>query len=155
MEETRGRPDWERAIVASHRALVGEELCPAEDLFDYRGVVLCHDTSSDPLFVYANRTAQRLWRRSWEHFIGMPSRLTAPVQERAQRAAALQRNVVVRGYEGLRVDSGGTLFEIREATVWPVHEDGDVKLPIIGQAATFLQWEFRPEDQLGERDHVV
>ena len=91
MEETRGRPDWEWAIVASHRALVGEELCPAEDLFDYRGVVLCHDTSSDPLFVYANRTAQRLWRRSWEHFIGMPSRLTAPVQERAQRAAALHR----------------------------------------------------------------
>ncbi|ABW14794.1 conserved hypothetical protein [Parafrankia sp. EAN1pec] len=37
--------------------------------------LLAHDASTDPLFVYANKTAQQRFEYTWDEFVGMPSRL--------------------------------------------------------------------------------
>lgn len=114
--------------------LTGEHLCAPGDLYDLPAVVLCHDTSDDPVFVYANVAAQALWERSWEQFIGWPSRLTAPESERASRAAALSADDLVRGYSAIRVSASGYLFRIHDATLWTVRDEHG---QVCGQAATF------------------
>jgi len=128
--------DWPTLITASYERAVGQPLCGPGELEDLSAVVLCHDTSSDPVFVYANQSARDLWEMP---MVGMASRLSAPPQARAQRAAALASDAVVRGYSGLRVSASGRLFHIVDATVWPVtDESGTVR----GQAATFGHWQF-------------
>lgn len=131
---------WAAAIADSYRVEVGTPLADAEELMDLPAVVLCHDTSVDPVFVYANRAAQRLWRRTWLEFMGLPSRLSAPPQERAARSRALAGGEVVRGYGGVRVTADGQLFTIAEATVWPVTVSVDGTRIRVGQAATFSEW---------------
>jgi hypothetical protein len=126
--------DWARWITTSYEDLVGRQLCVAADLYDLPSVVLCHDTSADPLFVYANAAGQRLWERSLDDFIGWPSRLTAPADMRAERAAALSHSGLVQGYSGVRVSASGRLFRIHDATVWTVSDDNGA---VCGQAATF------------------
>ncbi len=125
---------WPQRIVDSYRKLLGAQLCAPEELYDLPAVVLCHDTSADPLFVYANRAAQQLWERSWEDFIGWPSRLTAPPAEQPSRAQALASQTVVRGYSGIRIAASGRLFRIHDATVWTVLDEAGL---VCGQAATF------------------
>lgn len=124
---------WRERITQSYLSAVGEPLCDPAELDALPAVVLCHDTSADPVFVYANDAAQSLWERSLADFLGWPSRLTAPPSERAQRAAALAAGAVVRGYSGVRVSTSGRLFRIHDATVWTITDAGDV----VGQAATF------------------
>lgn len=127
---------WPRWITASYEQSAGEALCDAGALYDLPAAVLCHDTSADPVFVFANLAAQELWERHWDDFIGWPSRLTAPPEHRGERAQALAQDAVVRGYSGVRVSASGRLFRILDATVWPVvDETGQLR----GQAATFAQ----------------
>jgi PAS domain S-box-containing protein len=99
--------------------------------------VLAHDTSADPLFVYANRAAQRAFGYTWEEFVGMPSRLSAEAPERAERQRlldAVARDGFVSGYSGIRVARDGRRFPVSEGIVWQlVDEAGTVH----GQAATF------------------
>ena len=128
--------DWPQLITDSYERALGRRLCPAGDLDRLAAVVLCHDTSPDPLFVYANRAAVALWERP---LVGTASRLTAPPEARADRAAALASGDVVRGYSGERVAASGRRFQILDATVWPVWDDGG---EVCGQAATFAQWRF-------------
>lgn len=133
-----GRLHWAHLICQSYELQVGPNWWRPGQLDHATDVVLCHDCSTDPVFVYANRAAALLWERPVAAFIGWPSRLTAPAQERAGRAAALaDAAVVVRGYSGVRVASSGRLFRIEGATVWPVHDRRGV---LVGQAATFSQW---------------
>ncbi len=127
---------WSLWITASYAAEVGRPLCAPSELYGLDAVVLCHDTSPDPGFVYANVAAQTLWQRSWDDFLGWPSRLTAPEQARAQRALALAQPGLVRGYSGVRVDRQGRLFRIHDATVWTVRDQAGT---VRGQAATFEQ----------------
>ena len=105
------------------------------ELDDLAAVVLCHDTSADPFFVYANRAAEALWQR---RLVGTPSRLTAPPDARAERATALRSGLVVRGYSGERVSASGRRFRILDATVWDVVDEHGVQR---GQAATFVRTE--------------
>lgn len=134
---------WRELILASYQRLVGRALLPhggpATGLDRVPFVVLCHDTSADPVFVYANLAAQALWERPQALFLGWPSRLTAPESERPARAAALAGHEVVRGYTGVRVTASGRLFRICDATVWPVCDNTGVRR---GQAAAFSRWEF-------------
>lgn len=125
--------DWPTLITTSYRQSLGQWLCAPADLDDLSAVVLCHDTSEDPVFVYANRAAVTLWERP---LVGTPSRLTAPPEARAQRAAALASGQVVRGYSGLRESASGRRFRIKDATVWTVT---DAHGQIRGQAATFSE----------------
>jgi len=113
---------------------------PAKDLFSNEMAVLAHDNRHDPRLIYANATALRLWERSWQEMIGMPSRYTAEVAARAQRAFALQRaqnQDAFEGYSGVRVSRTGQRFMINNARIWTLWDD---KGRNCGQAAAFSSW---------------
>ena len=131
---------WAAAIAESYAHETGSPLADPTELLDLPAVVLCHDTAADPVFVFANRTAQRLWNRSLADFLGMPSRLTAAPAARQARAAALDQPGLVRGYSGERITADGRLFQIMAATVWPVSISIDGERVRVGQAATFDRW---------------
>ncbi|MDT3438758.1 MULTISPECIES: MEKHLA domain-containing protein [unclassified Pseudofrankia] len=102
--------------------------------------VLAHDGAADPLFVYANATAQRLFEYGWDEIVGLPSRLSAAEADRDERAA-LMSDVLLRGYtndyRGLRVARSGRRFWIEDATVWNlVDRHGEFQ----GQAALIRAW---------------
>jgi RimJ/RimL family protein N-acetyltransferase len=141
------------AILDSHRDRVGEDLVgrtgdPRSDallLRDSEAVVLCHDGSDDPRFVYANGAAAIRWSTDVAHLIGLPSRLSAAEEHRGERAGALATALtsgVHRGYRGERQALDGTSFEVDGATLWTV--DGLPDGP--GQAATFTRSTPAPPD---------
>ncbi len=105
-------------------------------------VLVSHGTEADPLFNYANLTAQRLWELSWGDFVGMPSRRSAELQAQADRSSALSSALNggwLRGYSGIRIAAGGRRFRIYDGTIWNLL---DVAGERKGQAATFSRWEF-------------
>ena len=136
-----------RAILDSHRVRVGTELVhrsrepevDAARLMDLDAVVLSHDGGTDPVFVYANRAAADLWRMPIEDLVGMPSRLSAPPEQRAARATMLvdaASTGVLTDYSGERVARDGTRFVIEKATLWTVDDYPDRP----GQAVVFRDW---------------
>jgi PAS domain-containing protein len=92
-------PRFSDMLAGSHVSIVGERLVPtglrgaeaAAWLYDAPTPLLAHDTSSDPLFVYANRKAQEVFGYSGDEFVGLPSRLTAGEQDRACRGECCSR----------------------------------------------------------------
>lgn len=128
---------WQRWIVDSYQSQTGLALAAGQDIYRAPQAVLCHRLGPDPLFVYANQFAQRLWERPWDQFVGLPSRLTAPPGARQDRADALSGNQLATGYSGERISATGRRFRIRDATIWPVSDDSG---EVVGQAATFSQW---------------
>ena len=112
----------------------------AQELFAAPRLVLAHDGGADPRLLYANRAALLLWRRSWRQMVGLPSRLTAAAEHRADRALALARardQEGLRGYGGIRVDRLGRPFRIEAARLWTLR-DGEGSA--CGQAASFASW---------------
>ena len=129
-------------LMSSHQRAFDKPLvdCSIQDLFSSEMAVLAHDNSSDPLLIYANATALRLWERSWEAMIGMPSRYTAEAEERVQRASALQQaqqRDACEGYSGVRVSRTGQRFMISNARIWTLWDDKNCNC---GQAAAFSSW---------------
>jgi PAS domain S-box-containing protein len=136
-------------LTSSYQRLVGRALLPgtvaARDasrwLYEQASfALLAHDTSPDPVFVYANRTAQRRFEYSWEEFMGMPSRLSAEAPNRGERQALLNdvlRQGFVDDYRGLRITKSGRRFWVEAATVWNLI-DADRNLH--GQAALVQRW---------------
>lgn len=119
----------------------GDPEADAHHLMELDAVVLSHDGAADPCFVYANRAAASLWRMPLDELIGMPSRFSAPPEQRQGRSQMLSeaaRSGFLRGYEGERVAKDGSRFLIRNATLWTV--DGYSTGP--GQAVVFTDWEF-------------
>ena len=103
--------------------------------------VLAHDFSKDPYLNYANRQALSLWGISWEQMIKMPSKLTAPQEERSKREAILNyadKKHAIKGYTGIRISSKGQKFIIKDARIWTIWNDEERPC---GQAATFNRWE--------------
>ena len=141
-----------RRIVTSHQAAFGAPLLAAveperlaQELFALDTVVLAHDGSDPagdpgPRLIYANAAALHLWQRPWSQQVGLPSRLTAEPQERATRAHML-RNAraqhALSGYSGIRIDSHGRRFQIRNARLWTLR---DAAGHACGQAAAFSDW---------------
>lgn len=138
-------------LLASHERVTGRALLErragesdadlAARLYRAPFVVLAHDASPDPLFTYANLAGQRLFERSWDEFIGVPSRLSAAAPERGERERLLAR-VTTHGfiddYAGVRISRAGRRFRILRATVWNV---SDASGRHLGQAATFADWQ--------------
>lgn len=112
----------------------------ADQLFQHNSVILAHNTADDPVFVFANRTAMRLWEYSWDEIIGLPSRFTAEPDLRPDRHLLLEQVRefgFIDNYSGVRVSKSGKRFLIERATVWNLVDDAGVR---IGQAATFDHW---------------
>ncbi|MFC0554153.1 MEKHLA domain-containing protein [Planotetraspora thailandica] len=102
--------------------------------------LLAHDTSPDPVFVYANRTAQRCFEYGWDEFIGMPSRLSAEAPDREERRKFMEgvlRRGFVDDYRGLRIAKSGRRFWIEDAVVWNLV---DAEGTLQGQAALLRRW---------------
>ena len=111
-----------------------------QELFACGFPVLAHGTGNDPKLIYANAAALQLWETRWDELIGMPSRLTAPETEQAERSSALgqaQRLDAVENYRGLRISRQGRRFMINNAKIWTLW-DADQRVG--GQAACFSDW---------------
>ena len=132
-------------ITGSFRRLLGRALTDpaagAEWLYHRAPfVVLAHDGGDDPRFIYANETAQACFGYSVTELIGLPSRLSAEAEERAERQRLLDRvgrDGFIPDYSGIRIAKSGRRFRIENAIVWQlIDADGTHH----GQAATFSEW---------------
>lgn len=114
----------------------------AHTLYHAPFVLLSHGTQPDPIFNYANQTAQRLWELSWDDFTQLPSRLSAEPIAAAERQAMLEeakQKGFIADYNGVRISRSGRRFIIKNAVLWNIH---DAAGQYQGQAATFREWEF-------------
>jgi PAS domain-containing protein len=136
---------WAERIAASYRhwsgtALVPSGADPATALYQHAAIVVAHDGAADPRFVYANRAAQALWGYAWQDFVGLPSRLSAPPEQRAVRNRLLDQGRsagLVTAHDLIRITAGGRRFRIAEVQLWTLLDDAGTS---IGQAATYGQW---------------
>ncbi|WFR99198.1 MEKHLA domain-containing protein [Rhizobium tumorigenes] len=129
-------------LVDSYRRIVGKPLV-ADDRDAYwlyhhaPFAVVAHNTDLDPIFIYANMSAQRCFEYDWEEFTSLPSRLSAEVPNRADRQLLLDkvtRDGYASGYRGARIAKSGRRFWIEDGCVWQLMgQDGQR----YGQAATF------------------
>ena len=114
----------------------------AEKIFRAPFVLVAHGTQTDPILNYGNAAALALWEMSWDELTRTPSRLTAEVPNREERArllAAVTANGFIDDYSGIRISKTGRRFRIAQATVWNLlDERGNYS----GQAALFSRWEF-------------
>lgn len=97
--------------------------------------VLAHNTEPDPVFIYGNKTAQKVFEYTWEELTALPSRLSAEPWERADRQRFMEqvaRDGFVTGYCGIRVTKSGNRFWIEDATVWDLTDGAGI---YHGQAA--------------------
>ena len=138
-------------LLSSHQRAFGRPLMACErsrqsmrlacqELFACGFPVLAHGTGSDPLITYGNAAALQLWGLRWEQLVGMPSRLTAPEEERNERQATLSEahtKEAIRGYGGTRISHGGRRFQIRDARIWTLWDEENL---CCGQAACFSDW---------------
>jgi hypothetical protein len=127
-------------IGDSFARLTGAPLA-AGDVWQAPLAVVAHDTSSPPLFFYANHTALALFRMTAAQFIGLPSFKSAEPalrDERAAMLAKLEADDVVPGYCGVRIAADGTRFRIVDATIWNLVDEAGQRH---GQAAAFGKWE--------------
>jgi len=131
-----------RPLVDSYRRLVGKPLVPddadAHWLYHHAPfAVVAHNTDPDPIFIYANMSAQRCFEYDWEEFTSLPSRLSAELPNRADRQLLLEkvtRDGYASGYRGARIAKSGRRFWIEDGCVWQLTgQDGQR----YGQAATF------------------
>ncbi|KAI8470894.1 MAG: MEKHLA domain-containing protein [Monoraphidium minutum] len=95
----------------------------------------------DPVFVYANRAALRLFEGTWDELVGLPSRLSADDTAQEERNALLQQAADaggIKNYEGWRRSLKGRRFRIKGVRLFNVREiTGD----LYGQATVFEQYE--------------
>ncbi len=104
--------------------------------------LVAHGTQPDPVFCYANLTAQRLWNMDWHDFTCLPSRLSAEPDVAGDRQRLLDmaaRQGYVEHYQGVRVTRDGKRFMIRDTLLWNVM-DGTGAMQ--GQAARINAWEW-------------
>ncbi|QWP76218.1 MEKHLA domain-containing protein [Lysobacter sp. K5869] len=135
-------------IDSSYRHWFGRSFAGDADASDwlYREApfaLLAHGNQDDPEFIYANAAAQRLFEYTWDQIVGLPSRLSAPADQRPARVALLQRverDGFARDYEGLRVSRSGRRFWIERVTVWQLRDAAGCPA---GLAALIPSW--RPD----------
>ncbi|MDC3010137.1 MEKHLA domain-containing protein [Synechococcus sp. AH-736-G20] len=128
-----------RPLIASAQPGQSRRLL-CQNLFACGFPVLAHGTEQDPKLSYANAAALQLWDSHWDGLIGMPSRLTAPDSERAERSSALgqaKRLDAVQNYRGIRISRKGRRFMINKARIWTLWYAEE---RICGQAACFSDW---------------
>ncbi|WP_089105397.1 MEKHLA domain-containing protein [Streptomyces hyaluromycini] len=143
-------PAFAQLLLSSHERLTGTPLCPtafqdageaARWLYgDAPFGLLAHGAGPDPVFIYANTTAQKCFEYPWEEFVQLPSRLSADPDAQGDRDAFV-RSVATRGYasgyRGVRIAGSGRRFWIEDVTMWNLLEsDGTWH----GQAAVFRSW---------------
>ena len=137
--------DHVEILLQNYRRWLGVDLiakteATARALYFAPFAVLSHDTSADPIFNYANKTAQDLFEMPWEQFITVPSRLSAEAPEQTERDRLLKQ-VTEQGYiddyAGVRVSSSGRRFHVKNVVVWNLYDEAK---NYYGQAAVIRDW---------------
>jgi hypothetical protein len=111
-------------------------------LFEAPFCVVSHNTDSDPVFNYGNKTALNLFEMKWVDFIRLPSRHSAEPQAREERVKLLARvtqDGFIEDYKGVRISSSGKRFMVEDSVVWNLIDNNDT---YCGQAAVIYQWSF-------------
>jgi hypothetical protein len=135
-------------ILSSFFRVTGKNLVDPElsdndryrNLYEAGFCVVSHNTDSDPVFNYGNKTALELFEMDWDDFTKLPSRQSAEQQVREERERLLSQ-VAEKGfiddYKGVRISSTGKRFLVENAIVWNlIDEKGDYR----GQAAVLYEW---------------
>ncbi|MFJ6393972.1 MEKHLA domain-containing protein [Streptomyces sp. NPDC091972] len=142
-------PEFAAMMLGSHLRSVGVPLCPrvwtneeeaAVWLYEAPFGLLAHNTTSDPRFVYANRTAQRCFGYTWQEFTSLPSRLSTATDaqhDREKFVDSVNRNGFADGYRGRRIRKDGSAFWIEDVCMWDLVDAAGKKH---GQAAVFRSW---------------
>ncbi|MFM0721964.1 MEKHLA domain-containing protein [Paraburkholderia strydomiana] len=137
-------PGFFKLLSNSYSRLLGKPLVPERVSIEdaprwlYESApfgLLAHNTMADPVFVYGNMTAQKLFEYDWDELTRLPSRLSAEAPDRDERRAFLEqveRDGFVSAYRGMRVTKSGKRFWIDNVVVWQLHDDAGV---YCGQAA--------------------
>lgn len=102
--------------------------------------LLAHSAAADPLFIYANKTAQRCFEYSFDELLTIPSRMSAEAPNREERQRlldAVARDGFIDNYRGLRIAKSGKRFWIESAIVWELTDETGQRR---GQAALFSSW---------------
>lgn len=141
-------PSEAKLILDSYRHFLGKSCVDDTDLdrtaqllYEAPFALVAHEAGHDPIFVYANRTAQTLFEMDWPEITSTPSRLSAePIlqQERQTLLDRVNRDGFITDYSGIRISKSGKRFWIRNAIVWNLINADRQK---IGQAACFDSWE--------------
>ena len=116
----------------------------AQMLYEAPFALVAHDTRADPIFGYANRTAQNIFEMNWTEITSIPSRQSAESVLQEERQTLLQRVNqfgFIDNYSGIRISKTGKRFLIRNAIVWNLIDRRGVR---VGQAARFDHWEYLP-----------
>lgn len=129
-------------VGQSHARLLGRPLVPPGDdpfaaLWAAPCVIVAHGTEPDPVFFFGNARALDAFEISLEHFVRLPSRLSAEAPNRSERAdmlARVTRDGFIDDYRGMRISARGTRFMIERGIVWNLLDADGVRQ---GQAATF------------------
>ena len=129
---------FQRPLIASARQQPLRLSC--QELFACGFPVLAHDGGPEPKLTYANAAALGLWDAPWDDLVGLPSRLTAPIAEQAERSLALNKaksEDAIEGYSGIRISRKGRRFMIQNARIWTLWDE---QQQACGQAASFSNW---------------
>ncbi len=129
---------FQRPLIASARQQPLRLSC--QELFACGFPVLAHDGGPEPKLTYANAAALGLWDAPWDELVGLPSRLTAPTAEQAERSLALNKaksEDAIEGYSGIRISRKGRRFMIQNARIWTLWDE---QQHACGQAASFSNW---------------
>ncbi len=113
-----------------------------EALYNAPFALVSHGVEPDPIFNYANVTAQKLWELNWEQFTQLPSRLSAEPMEQSERNMLLAEAKLkgfISNYSGIRISSTGNRFKIINTYLWNIYDDNN---NYKGQAAMFDKWNF-------------
>ena len=130
---------FQTPLIASTRRQPSLRLS-CQELFACGFPVLAHDGGPEPNLTYANAAALGLWNAPWDDLVGLPSRLTAPIAEQAERSLALNKaksEDAIEGYSGIRISRQGRRFMIQNARIWTLW---DQHQHACGQAASFSNW---------------
>lgn len=133
-------------LLSSFFRITGKTLleCDAEEkyaqLYHSPFCVLSHNTASDPIFNYGNKTAQTLFEMNWHELTRLPSRLSAETitqEERDTLLAQVTTHDFIDNYTGVRISATGKRFFIEDAVVWNLKDENNNHH---GQAAVIYQW---------------
>lgn len=137
-----------KRILKSYTAITGMNLFDTSYSDEYRSyllyhapyVVVSHGIQQDPIFNYANLTAQQLWHIGWEVFVQLPSRFSVEpdrIEDRELLLAEAAKNGFINNYSGVRIASTGNRFRIEQVLLWNLPDEENKK---IGQVALFRNW---------------
>ena len=114
----------------------------AKELYHAPFALVSHNTDPDPIFNYANLTAQKLFEMNWSEFTSLPSHQSAEVpnqEERSELLKVVTTQGFIDNYAGIRISKNQRRFQIQDVLVWNLFNPEN---QYYGQAAFWHHWQF-------------